>query len=380
MQNRGFTGDEHTQNNRAGDSSNEESFEEDTINTTVHRDIGNFARDTNRTDEGSDYASILGPDFMPTLRQHLKTAKAQQHERLAATSAPDQDDTLQTVRSTRSARALSVDGLTGLTGILKNNATKEDLTGRLSTKSARSDARFEDQAMRSDTSHRRRHSENSIYTKNSRRRRNEMDDITSAFIIPDLHLDRQDSGKERPVLSASTRHILDGLCDHKSKNCTVCTRVAAFDAANASKKTVRVPKPVPVSERMPEQAEYEDEPTIRPSIDPGFALATVIKGLSDELSHLKMLHEQLSKQYNSHDASLSVRKRKALRTEIERLVKAIDVKADQIYALFDVVEGQKSSDQLMTEEDVELNLLSLGIVAADDVEEDLPWEGIEETN
>jgi hypothetical protein len=91
-----------------------------------------------------------------------------------------------------------------------------------------------------------------------------------------------------------------------------------------------------------------------------------------------------------------------LAAKIEKLLKDIDLKADQIYALYDVLEGQKQNGHEMTEQEMEVTLQSIGIDtaattrAADvtattdksshknndtDLEDDeeLPWEGIEST-
>ena len=96
--------------------------------------------------------------------------------------------------------------------------------------------------------------------------------------------------------------------------------------------------------------------------------------------------------------------------KVETLLKAIDVKADQIYALYDVLEGQKADGHEISEEEVEVTLQSIGIdvgevvglrggevedkdadaakakrrhawdlESADDSEDELPWEGIETT-
>jgi hypothetical protein len=149
-------------------------------------------------------------------------------------------------------------------------------------------------------------------------------------------------------------------------------------------------------------APYEDEPTISPSVDPGLALATVIKGLDDEIAHLKIEHARIQSAYNKHDSSLGMRQRKALKKRLDKLLKAIDIKSDQVYALYDVLEGQKQCGQQMSEEEIEITLLSIGVDPEDftkgskkggkqttqhqnedddedDSELDLPWEGIEET-
>jgi chromosome segregation ATPase len=124
-----------------------------------------------------------------------------------------------------------------------------------------------------------------------------------------------------------------------------------------------------------------------------------MKGLQDELAHLKMQLTQYQSMYNKHDMSLGMRKRKAIKAKIENLLKAIDTKADQIYGLYDVLEGQKQSGQELSEEEVEITLQTIGVdvdalkenitrgednhsedgESGDDSELDLPWEGIEDT-
>jgi hypothetical protein len=230
------------------------------------------------------------------------------------------------------------------------------------------------------------------------------EELTSAFILPDITIHGASQGNEHQVLSASARRVLDNLAQHDSHNCTVCSRVASFATENATinidtKKTLRIEKPVPVSDRMPAAGPYEDEPTMRPATTPGLALATVMKALQDELAHLKMEHAQYMSAYNKHDMSLGRRRRKGIKTKIDSILKAIDNKADQIYALYDVLEGQKQSGQQMSEQDVEITLQNIGVdvnalwqnqtSGGNDSSEDgdsdegsdldLPWEGIEDT-
>ncbi len=224
-------------------------------------------------------------------------------------------------------------------------------------------------------------SETSVNTRATRRHHNESDDVTSAFIIPDISVDAVTNAFTHPTLSPSARRVLDGLCKHDCKNCTVCTRVASFDAKVSAKHKIHIPKPIPVSERMPKPAPYEDEPTIRPSVDPGLALGMVIKDLTDDVAHLKMEHTRISTAYAKHDTTLGARQRRALKKRLEELQNALERKSDQVYRLYDVLEGQKQSGQQMTEKDLEVTLLSIGIEKSFlDEELDLPWEGIEDTN
>ena len=238
-----------------------------------------------------------------------------------------------------------------------------------------------------------------------------MEDMTSAFIVPDITMrnPRVFAGGE-PNSSATAQQIFSNNANHDGQNCTVCKRVVKHEDAHNHdeivKETIKIPKPIPVSDRMPEAAPFEEEPTIRPSQPPPVALATVIKGLEDELTHLKMQLLQYQSLYHQHDPALSKRKRKSVLEKIEKLTQAVDIKSDQIYALYDVLEGQKADGHEISEEEIEVTLQSIGIDLAglglrggglpqensdnkdrdiwdlensDESEGDMPWEGIDIT-
>lgn len=389
----------------------EESYnEESTAETTVHRPKVETVDQDGSTLDGSEYASIVGPDFMANLRQLLRVSRTMKRETEAAPAAI-QDTTNHTAQSVRSAASSQALSLKVPVGILKNNRTVNqdefDLTGRLSVRSSKHHEHADNEHNSASTVlHRRRHSDSAVNAP-LRGRRTDMDDMTSEFIIPDIASTIYNRVTEYPVLSTNARRILDGLCKHDGKNCTVCSRVVSFDAKSELKSKVHVPKPIPVSDRMPVPAPYEEEPTTRPAVHPGLALAIVIKGLKDEVAHLKVELSRVQAAYNKHDSSLGMRQRKALKKHLDELLKAIDVKSDQIYALYDVLEGQKLSGQQMSEEDIEVTLLSIGIDPNeftktskkdanketqeqndnnagndgedDDSELDLPWEGIDDT-
>lgn len=384
------------------DASDEGSFDDTT--KTIHKDI-NVNADEDRT-QGSNYSSILGHGEMDRLREILAYEKARKADIDAGLEDTEIDDTAMTVRSAISARSVrsvqSAPGKSskGLTGILKNRNTEEqeDMTGRLSMKS--DNKAGQDDTGRPKVSNTRRHSDTSVKAQTTHRRI-VSNDMTSAFIIPDITLNVGVNGAQHPVLSAKARKVLDTLCHHDGGNCTVCSRVASFENDTSkveTKRSVRIQKPIPVSERMPVPGPYEDEPTMRPSVAPGLALAAVMKGLEDELAHLKMGLAQYQSIYSKHDPSISMRKRKAVKARIENLLKAIDTKADQIYALYDVLEGQKESGQELSEKEVEVTLMDIGIDvdamkndkpqeeakneqedSGEDTDLDLPWEGIEDT-
>ncbi|KAL5333560.1 hypothetical protein BJX70DRAFT_403459 [Aspergillus crustosus] len=245
----------------------------------------------------------------------------------------------------------------------------------------------------------RRHSDHSATPVAQRRRRRIAEEMTSAFILPDITLRHADLAENLTKLPEATQRALDRVTQHNGKNCTVCKQSVPDGCEHTS--DVKIPKPVPVSERMPEPSVYNEEPTMRPAQSPALALATVLKALEDELSHLRIQLVSYQGAYNKLDASISKRQRKTLAEKIEKLLKDIDMKADQIYALYDVLEGQRQRGQEMTEQEMEVTLQSIGIEANpnrlaevtgttdkssrkdgteyDDDESELPWEGIEST-
>lgn len=137
--------------------------------------------------------------------------------------------------------------------------------------------------------------------------------------------------------------------------------VVASGPQQKTKKTKVISRPIPVSDRIPVPGPYEEEPTIRPSQHPGIALATVLGALQSELSELKCSAKRYQQIYDDHDAALSKRSRKTVFEKLQKLNQLIDVKADHIYSLYDVLEGQKQSGQEMSQEEVEVTLQSIGI-------------------
>ncbi|KAI9794237.1 MAG: hypothetical protein M1816_006163 [Peltula sp. TS41687] len=293
----------------------------------------------------------------------------------------------------------------------------EEHTGKLSIRAGENtEQRTEERAPADDTRH-------SKATSSRRRRRagsakgavnpyTAEENMTSAYILPDITIRVPST---QPIFSSSAQCVCSGLPPHDVHNCTVCHVISSNESKPAPNKTdtsmastknvIKIPKPIPVSERMPEPVPYEDEPTIRPSQPPAIALAVVMKALEDELSHLKLVAAKYQAAYNNHDASLGKHKRKMLCKKLGLALNAVDTKADQIYALYDVLEGQKKDGHVMSEHEIEVTLHSIGLDLAEltakpektpkkesgvvrnifdglsgsSDEEELPWEGFEDT-
>lgn len=185
-----------------------------------------------------------------------------------------------------------------------------------------------------------------------------------------------------PAITDDTQRVMQGLCKHNCSNCIVCARItshrgttSAADIASG-KKRVTVSRPVPVTDR---DLSVED-PTMRPSQSPGHALALVIKGLEDESRHLELELSQQQAKYSSSDKALGRRDRVALAERIRTILKRLEVKNDQIYSLYDVLEGQKAAGQAMTEEELEMTVLDITGMTVRDVTgpTEITWDGITE--
>lgn len=151
-------------------------------------------------------------------------------------------------------------------------------------------------------------------------------DVTSGFILPDITM------RAININPSASTHATTGGTSHK--------------------QTITVPRPTPVSERLP----TDEDATVRPAQSPAIALAVVLKGFEDEVSVLRTQLAEHYAIYHQHDPSLSKRKRKAVHEGILALLAAIERRSDEIYALYDVLEGQKESGQLMLEGEVEVTL------------------------
>lgn len=163
-----------------------------------------------------------------------------------------------------------------------------------------------------------------------------------------------------PALSNNARQILDSLSHHNCQDCTVCSRITSHSGVISSvdlavgKKRVSIPRPIPVSDRV-----SGGDHTLRPANSPGEALALVIKGLKDESQHIQLELTKLQARYNKSDKSMDRHKRETMAAAIRKLLDRVEAKNNQIYSLYDVLEGQKAAGQEMTQEQVEMTVLNI---------------------
>lgn len=212
------------------------------------------------------------------------------------------------------------------------------------------------------------------------------ENMTSAFFMPDITIDNpkktgseaagveevEDKKESRHPMATTTStkkgvthiqrdasHQVSNSASHNAANCTFCTQMCDQKVAvvsTAKKTTVAVSRPVPISDRV---LDYTEEPTMRPSRDPGEALAVVIKSLEDEADHLRKVITATRERYDSVDAAINRRARKQLSKDLHQQMRVLDCKNDQIYALYDVLEGQKCAGQHMSRDQLDLTVCSI---------------------
>ncbi|KAK4144754.1 uncharacterized protein C8A04DRAFT_11182 [Dichotomopilus funicola] len=402
---------------------------------TIDETTGNVDDDPTRelhfTEEDSDFASVMEGEIVKLRHAYQDLQKrVQQDLEITDHSLPSLGPGLHRSKSDSGVTPKTTQQKPQLPGILKKSSQFED-TGRLSVKSGfsmASEQYTEDEAL--DTAHTRRSSVGNtrdITRPESRLRRNSgagrdatEPSITSAFFMPDITLDGQKQGTAKdvsqqqpplPSLSKDARRVLDGICSHNSTNCNICVRIAAHggeksssattNAASSSankilitaedvrrgKKVVSAEKPVPVSDRtaaehqqQQQQQQHPDDPTVRPSMAPGEALAVLIKETQDEIDHLQIELKQLNEVYFALDKSLGMRERRRVMGDIKRLQGELEAKSGHLYRLHDVLEGQKQAGQLMVGDGVDITVLS-GLLRAEITTENRgegAWEGFEE--
>ena len=289
------------------------------------------------------------------------------------------EDTIRSVTSAKSARQTSFPPKSSMRdATIRTTATQfeEDLTGNVSNIDATNADPTQTRQSAVDAS---------LISNTSRRRRSAPTEMTSAFIVPDIKIDtrKQTTMKIDLTQNIHSKH-------HDNDNCTYCRR----QATDATTDPLRVPKLVPVSSRMPDDVDA----TLRPSRSPKEALALVVKELQDERAHLHMELAVMRAMLEAHDPSLGRKKRVALEQAVAELLAKIQTRDDQIYHLYDVLEGQRDHDiteqyvddvteQIRAEDaevekktkDKKVTIQSFHEDEGEESGEELPWEGFEDT-
>ncbi|KAI4110155.1 MAG: hypothetical protein L6R37_000048 [Teloschistes peruensis] len=227
-------------------------------------------------------------------------------------------------------------------------------------------------------------SESSVIQTRPKRHVIPQEQMTSAFILPDITMNVQPTlDKQAPVQTLGDAKEDCSKVAHKSIFQDTAEGSDILDYEPVAQKNAgshsQEKQPMISDGQLPTISDeelditiQEDEPTIRPTQPPEAALATVLESLTTELAAQRARLAKYQTSYDRHDVSISRRQRKQILEKIQALLRSTDTKADQIYNLHDVIEGQKQKGQPITQTQVDNTMQSLGL--------DLPWEGIESTN
>ncbi|KAL8634157.1 hypothetical protein Q9189_000076 [Teloschistes chrysophthalmus] len=227
-------------------------------------------------------------------------------------------------------------------------------------------------------------SESSIIKTSSKRHIIPQEQLTSAFILPDITMNAQPTlDKQAPIQTLGTAKEDRSEVAPKSTFQDAAERSDILDYEPVAQKNAgshsQAKQPMVSNGQLPTISDeelditiQEDEPTIRPTQPPEAALATVLESLTTELAAQRAQLAKYQASYDRQDVSISRRQRRQTFEKIQALLLSIETKADQIYNLHDVIEGQKQKGQPITQTQLDNTMQSLGL--------DLPWEGIESTN
>ena len=188
-----------------------------------------------------------------------------------------------------------------------------------------------------------------------RKQRRSGDDMTSAFIIPDITMRQNETAVEEnsTKVPEPTQQALNNFPGHDGKNCTICKYFLPGTNCHHSRKDhhklndddLKNPsRLIPVSERS--SYNNNEDHTIRPSEPPEMALSGIQRNLESERVHLAHELELKVTEYNRLDPSMAKRERKKLSEKCNLIFEELEYKADQIYALYDVAEGMKQKSGL----------------------------------
>ncbi len=203
-------------------------------------------------------------------------------------------------------------------------------------------------------------------TSRRRRRASLEDNMTSAYILPDITVDRPIK-PSRAEVSKEARHVLHGHGDPEHlENCAVCQRLTApvRRAKELSRNTRGTSAPVqqlirnaraasaPVDSRPEFTAQltflmkkaHLDEPTIRPKVDPWLALANVRKLLTDQFEEAKQKHGLAWETYDAIEAPTRSKKHAAASEALFHWSTKMEECRINLDQLRDVEEGMREED------------------------------------
>ncbi|KAJ8101051.1 centrosome microtubule-binding domain of Cep57-domain-containing protein [Lipomyces tetrasporus] len=145
-----------------------------------------------------------------------------------------------------------------------------------------------------------------------------------------------------PRPNISMRKAMDSISQHNPANCTVCSRrrYRKYQPGSNQQPSWQYPTGNTPKDQAESEEHWEEENTVRPSMRPETAVTSVLSQLEDEFRHLKLQYQSQVDKYEQLDPAVSKRRRKAVVGRLKEIIEELETKADQIYALYDVLESK----------------------------------------
>lgn len=175
----------------------------------------------------------------------------------------------------------------------------------------------------------------------SRRRRHlSLDDnMTSAYILPDITVNHQQGTKIH--VSKQAQEVLHSHEPRHVEHCEVCQRLTSKKAKSTSLKPDFTAQ---ITELMRDAA--LEEPTLRPKIPPSQALANIKRMLTEQFEEAKRKHSQAWEKYDAIEAPLNSKRHAAASQDLFYWSKKMEECRVNLDQLRDVEEGMKAAGEL----------------------------------
>lgn len=167
--------------------------------------------------------------------------------------------------------------------------------------------------------------------------RSDEEDETDADEVKTTFKTKKSNSVSRKVKAA---RILDRLksFEKAKRECKACQLENA--TPHHLHKQIHRPHSFPSSSRKMDDDDVEswvEEPTPRPTTDPEESVRMIIERMSNEFNVLKTSYADLNHDYDDRNPALERTKRHKIASSLKKLVDEMESKADQIYAMYDVM-------------------------------------------
>lgn len=193
---------------------------------------------------------------------------------------------------------------------------------------------------------------------NTSRRRRHLDldeNMTSAYIIPDITMSQAQPQVGKDTISKGAQSVLHRHDPDHIHNCEVCLRLTSTKktkhvshAAAAQTSSTAATRKAPADKQQPDftaqitqllQDAMLDDPTMRPKISPWQALSNVKKLLTDQFQEAKRKHSIAWETYDGIEAPMNSKRHAAVSQELFYWSKKMDECRINLDQLRDVEEG-----------------------------------------